>query len=348
METSNRDGGIDGRVMDNIRFNAHRLARGRTIPGMEVEDYEQDLVLDLLHRQKSFDPRLASFATFADRIISHRISTLASPTLRLKEERKAVSLDAPAQDADGHEQTLLDLLPDDAPPIDESTAIRIDVGRFVEGLPPPLLVCCEVFLARSISAGARAAGIHRSTAYERAGRLRERALAHGLAIYLTGSPDSFACPPVDNEDQVGPTPACDSDQAGHSIVNAKPTVHLSLSETDLCGWLGQAEPGDTLQYYRGFLALDTFPHGSRLCERDRVELVRLARRAWWGSEQKLIHLIQRRHGKDDYSYLAIARPKPINDAASLSSLLVTEVAWQAGALGAERAVDVVARDVGGF
>jgi hypothetical protein len=128
METSNRDGGIDRRVMDNIRFNARHLARGRTIPGMEMEDYEQDLVADLLHRRRVFDPRLASFATFADRVVGHRISAMTSPTLRLKAERNSVSLDAPVLDEDGNEQTLLDLLPDEALPTDESAAIRIDAG----------------------------------------------------------------------------------------------------------------------------------------------------------------------------------------------------------------------------
>ena len=189
MESSNRDGGIDRRVMSNIRFGARRLARGRAIPGMEVEDYEQDLVADLLHRRRAFDPRLASFATFADRIVGHRISTMTSPTLRLKAERNSMSLDAPVLDEDGNEQKLLDLLPDGALPTDETAAIRIDVGRFVDGLPPSLLDCCEVLLADSISEGARAAGIHRSTAYERAARLRECATAqfaagHGCACSL--------------------------------------------------------------------------------------------------------------------------------------------------------------------
>ena len=123
---------------------------------------------------------------------------------------------------------------------------------------------------------------------------------------------------------------------------------LVTNECAFIAWIDQAAPGDVLEYHRGFLALDVAAHGSGLSERERAELSRVARRAWWASEQKLIHLVQRRHGKDDYSYLAIARPKPSNDTASLSSLLVTEVAWQAGALGAERAVDVVARDVGGL
>ena len=209
METSNRDGGMDRRVMDNIRFNARRLARGRSVPGMEVEDYEQDLVTDLLDRKRSFDQTLASFVTFADRIIGHRISTLTRPTLHLRQERSLLSLDALAQDQDGNEQALIDLLPDEAPLLDKSAFLRIDIGRFVEELPPPLVDCCEVLLADSISEGARAAGIHRSTAYERAERLRERALAHGLAIYVTGSPDTFARPSVSDEDRVGLTPpAC--------------------------------------------------------------------------------------------------------------------------------------------
>ena len=101
---------------------------------------------------------------------------------------------------------------------------------------------------------------------------------------------------------------------------------LRVSEIELCAWLSQAEPHDVFEYHRGFLALDTASPGTHLPERERVELVRLARRAWWASEHKLIHLVQRRHGPNDYSYLAIARPKPSNAAASLSSLLWAEAA----------------------
>ncbi|MFN3946113.1 MAG: hypothetical protein ACK4K7_14400 [Allosphingosinicella sp.] len=103
-------------------------------------------------------------------------------------------------------------------------------------------------------------------------------------------------------------------------------VHGPLTEIDLCGWVGQAAPGDILEYHRGFLALDTMPHGTRLAERERAELARVARRAWWAAEYGLIHLVQRRHRTNDYSYLAIARPKPRRTAVSLSSLLLAEVA----------------------
>lgn len=112
-----------------------------------------------------------------------------------------------------------------------------------------------------------------------------------------------------------------------NIITPKfPGARKQITEIDLCGWIGQAAPGAILEYHRGFLALDTVRLGTRLSERDRAELSRVARRAWWAAEKKLVHLVQRRHGADDYSYLAIARPKPKQAAASLSSLLLAEVA----------------------
>lgn len=85
---------------------------------------------------------------------------------------------------------------------------------------------------------------------------------------------------------------------------------LGLSEPELCGWLKTAAPGDTLEYHRGFLVLDVRPDSSRLVPADRTILAQVARRAYWAAEQGLVHLVQRRHGPDDYSYLAIARPWP--------------------------------------
>ncbi|HLI12757.1 MAG TPA: hypothetical protein VKY65_14285 [Alphaproteobacteria bacterium] len=111
----------------------------------------------------------------------------------------------------------------------------------------------------------------------------------------------------------------------HSITKLR-TARLRIKEIDLCGWIGQAMPGERLEYHRGFLALDVTEQGTRLAERDRTELVRVARRAWWAAELGLVHLVQRRHGPDDYSYLAIARPKPRRVPASLASFLLQEVA----------------------
>jgi hypothetical protein len=110
------------------------------------------------------------------------------------------------------------------------------------------------------------------------------------------------------------------------IASRFPAVRKPLTEIELCRWVGQAAPGDILEYYRGFLALDIARQSTHLPERERAELARVARRAWWAAERGLIHLVQRRHRSGDYSYLAIARPKPKPASVSLSSLLLAEVA----------------------
>lgn len=121
------------------------------------------------------------------------------------------------------------------------------------------------------------------------------------------------------------------------IAPRHPAIRKPLTEIDLCGWVGQAAPGDILEYHRGFLTLDTMPQGRRLAERDRAELARVARRARWAADRGLIHLVQRRHRFDDYSYLAIARPKPKQASVSLSSLLLAQEAsggeWASGLTG---------------
>lgn len=97
---------------------------------------------------------------------------------------------------------------------------------------------------------------------------------------------------------------------------------LHISEIDFCAWLGQAEIDDAIVYHRGFLALDVSSFGGSLSNSDRIELCRVGRRAWWAAERGLVHLMQRRHGPDDFSYLAIARTRPEVLPASLYSLLM--------------------------
>ena len=111
-----------------------------------------------------------------------------------------------------------------------------------------------------------------------------------------------------------------------SNITNLPAIRLGIKELDLCAWLGQAVPGDVLEYHRGFLALDTTQHGSRLSETARNELARVGRRAFWAAEQNIAHLVQRRVGQDDFSYLAIARPRPKKAHAALSSLMLAEAA----------------------
>jgi hypothetical protein len=110
------------------------------------------------------------------------------------------------------------------------------------------------------------------------------------------------------------------------IIPKAPSLARRITEINLCGWIGQASPGAVLEYHRGFLALDTSPQGKRLGEEERAELLRVARRAWWASEKGLVHLVQHRHGADDYSYFVIARSRAHAPSAPLSSILLAEAA----------------------
>jgi hypothetical protein len=84
---------------------------------------------------------------------------------------------------------------------------------------------------------------------------------------------------------------------------------LTLSEEDICDWLGTAFPGDRIEYHRGHLAVDQAHGLSSLRDADCRRLSRVARRALIFAEEGRAHLVQRRHGDGDYSYLAIkARP----------------------------------------
>jgi hypothetical protein len=82
-----------------------------------------------------------------------------------------------------------------------------------------------------------------------------------------------------------------------------------LDEAQLCKWLGATTPGDKLCYHRGVLAVDCDPVASRLDAPDRRELCRLAKRALMAVETGFAHLVQRRNGPDDFSYLLVARPR---------------------------------------
>ena len=92
-----------------------------------------------------------------------------------------------------------------------------------------------------------------------------------------------------------------------SDVAAKPR---QLTEVDLCTWLGAAQPGEKLVYYRGFLAVDCNRISSPRPPKDRAELARVARRARIAEDMGLASLVQRRHGPDDWEYIIIARRRP--------------------------------------
>lgn len=103
-------------------------------------------------------------------------------------------------------------------------------------------------------------------------------------------------------------------------------VRPRITATDLIAWLGQAAPGDRFEYHDGFLAIDTMPSTDRLAERNRLGLLEIARVAYRAAERGLAHLVQRRNGPDDFTYLIIARPRPKSGRRSVLAILADEAA----------------------
>lgn len=112
----------------------------------------------------------------------------------------------------------------------------------------------------------------------------------------------------------------------HAHQSAAPARELLIDAIRFCAWIAQASPGETLEYHRGFLALDACPDGQTPKSDERRELARVARRAWWAAQQGLVHLVQRRNAPDDFTYIAIARLRTPEASASLSSVLLKEAA----------------------
>jgi hypothetical protein len=92
------------------------------------------------------------------------------------------------------------------------------------------------------------------------------------------------------------------------------------TEIALLAWLSQAEPGDIVEYHRGYLALDRTFRSAELKEVDRIALDRMASLALRLSDYGLIDLVQRRLDGEQFAYLAVARSPQF----SLSQFLEVE------------------------
>jgi hypothetical protein len=81
-------------------------------------------------------------------------------------------------------------------------------------------------------------------------------------------------------------------------------ARLPLTLADLERFLSTAKAGDNIVYHRGYLAMDR-GSGSRLGDDAGEELDHIATALMVMAEAGRVHLVQRRHGPYDYTYLAV-------------------------------------------
>lgn len=109
-----------------------------------------------------------------------------------------------------------------------------------------------------------------------------------------------------------------------AVDDAKPPP--ALTAVTFCAWLSQAGPGETLVYHRGLLAHDRAPLPGRPITPTIARVDQLAECAWCAAQAGLVHLIQRRLGREGFAYTAIARPRRGAACLPLDTLLSEETA----------------------
>jgi RNA polymerase sigma-70 factor, ECF subfamily len=196
MELRNRYDGLDPAVIRPVRFHARRLAAAGGIPGAELEDLEQELMLDLLRRLSRFDGRRSSLATFAERVTRNRAATLVESAGAAKRQASgaAVPLHGHAHRSPD-EPPLADVLasedalwPETLAAFEERAGLRHDLGRLFRELSDDLRDACLRLREDSVAEAIALPGRTRGSVYHALARLRAAARAAGLEIYLARRP----------------------------------------------------------------------------------------------------------------------------------------------------------------
>lgn len=97
-------------------------------------------------------------------------------------------------------------------------------------------------------------------------------------------------------------------ESGFMAAAAQPRpTKLLVDDSSVRSWLEKAGSGDAIEYHRGLLVLDRLA-GSRLSEGDRTTLDRVAAFLLELALRGRGHVLQRRHGGGDYSYIFVKGP----------------------------------------
>lgn len=182
MKSLNRYEGIDRYVVNQVRYHACKLVRHPNIHSMEIEDIEQELMLDVLSRTQAYDPEKASWRTFVDRIINHKIANLIEEAKAQKRGGgiQEMSLDALMENPEGED----DELPDPAGDPTEAMHLSINLNRAMQVLPRSLVLLLIQLGEYNPSELSRMTRVPRATLYGSINALRGTLREQGIHHYL--------------------------------------------------------------------------------------------------------------------------------------------------------------------
>jgi DNA-directed RNA polymerase specialized sigma24 family protein len=185
MSSINRYPGIDPRIVASVRHHARR-ASGK-LPGLELEDLEQELMLHAHRRLSSYDPTRADLWTYVDRVLSNFLANLTKAagaksrgggtfTISLDDpslERGSEALAAAADNGGSRQLSWCEYI-----------HLQQDLHRVLHSLPQHLQDCCHQLTESSVTEAARRSGRARGSIYNRMATLKRAFAAAGLDVYL--------------------------------------------------------------------------------------------------------------------------------------------------------------------
>lgn len=184
-----------------IRCKARQIVGKVGFSRDDIKDIESELTTDLLSRLPKFDPEKAQRGTFADRVVTRKISNLIRyRTQEMRDHRRdACSLNEMIEDAEGNVIERAQTMCRDTAHIRlgrrdrtrcQEASLRFDLSVVLSGLPADLRRVAEELKSRSVTETAKALGMPRSTLYGAIARLRVIFAEAGLREYLGEPPTS--------------------------------------------------------------------------------------------------------------------------------------------------------------
>lgn len=197
MASANQYRGIDPRIVACVRHHASRIRC--SLPGMQVEDVEQELMLHVHRRLPQFDPSRSSIRTFTDRIARNCVANLTKAEQAEKRGFgfEIIAFDAMAFNGDdgsspicSDQQAVLDTEQQVGFFPEAFLNLRIDLWRAYNRLPSTLRSYFLELFDNTVTDAARRSGVSRAAVYDRIAAIRELLRAIDLQAYAT-EPDIF-------------------------------------------------------------------------------------------------------------------------------------------------------------
>lgn len=167
---------------------AWRIGKSLGLDVEDVADVRQELLLEVLRRSGYFDPARAAWATFADMIIRHAANDVADRIVGSQRNDGGFLNDITVPRR-GVRVRLTDVLAEadglsaawsgaDDPFV--NTELRIDLERFIAGLPDALRCLCRLLQSEMPADAQRLSGLSKSEFYRQLEELGMRLRAAGL------------------------------------------------------------------------------------------------------------------------------------------------------------------------